>query len=177
MGLYGFGSNCKLYSKWDELNGQKENRNLWEPHGKWEWVKTKAERGWTKIQVRQPSDCHDFLPTAWGATPYHWLLQVKAFLSREVKMEEMKEIEWRWFLFWPATSSASGSLWGAAGVNSRAPIASYWSWSTLERNNLKIYVAIMRNVFQEGCVGPSHGRLGQAWPPSWLLHHLLRNTG
>lgn len=91
VGLYGFGSNCKLYSKWDELNGQKEIRNLWEPHGKWEWVKTKAERGWTKIQVRQPSDCHDFLPTAWGATPYHWLLQVKAFLSREVKMEEMKD--------------------------------------------------------------------------------------
>ena len=44
-----------------------------------------------EVQLRQPSDCHDFLPTAWGATPYHWLLQVKAFLSREVKMEEMKD--------------------------------------------------------------------------------------
>ena len=26
------------------------------------------------FQVRQPSDCHDFLPTAWGAQTYRWLL-------------------------------------------------------------------------------------------------------
>ena len=100
--------------------------------------------------------------------------------SKPSSRAKSKWMQWkrlRWFLSWPATSSASGSLWGAAGVNSRAPIASYWSWSTLERKIFKIYVAIMRNVFQEGCVGPSHGRLGQAWPPSWLLHHLLRNTG
>ena len=36
----------------------------------------------------------------------------------------------------------------------------------------------MTDLFQEeiGLVGPSHGRLGQAWSPPWLFYQLLGFT-
>ena len=47
-----------------------------------------------------------------------------------------------------------------------------------KKNNLE-GSRIMTDLFQEeiGLVGPSHGRLGQAWSPPWLFYQLLGLTG